>query len=69
MPNNTERREFIELTDAQVEIIAERAAEKAFEKVYMEVGKSVLNRLAWVLGITVISLLLFLAGKDALIKL
>ena len=34
----------IPLTDAQLELIAEKAAERALEKVYTEVGKSVLKK-------------------------
>lgn len=49
-----------------VEQAAEKAADKALEKIYAEVGKTVLRRLAWLLGIVVVSLALWLAGKNAL---
>lgn len=52
------------LTELQIELIADRAAEKALEKVYAEVGKNVLKRLAWLVGVVVVGLGIWLAGKD-----
>ena len=42
------------LTDEQMEIIAERAAEKALAKVYTEVGKSVITKILWLVGALVL---------------
>lgn len=61
-------RQNIPLTDAQIEAIAERAAEVALNKVYAEVGKNVLKRLAWLTGVAVIGLALWLAGNGSLPK-
>ena len=58
----------IQLTDAQIEAIAERAAEVALNKVYAEVGKNVLKKLAWLTGAAVIGLALWLAGNQSLPK-
>jgi hypothetical protein len=58
----------IPLTDAQIEVIAERAAEVALNKVYTEVGKSVLKKLAWLTGVAVIGLAMWLAGHNSLPK-
>ena len=58
----------IQLTDLQIEAIAERAAEVALNKVYAEVGKSVLKKLAWLTGAAVIGLALWLAGNQSLPK-
>lgn len=58
----------IPLTDAQIEAIAERAAEVALNKVYAEVGKNVLKKLAWLTGVAVIGLALWLAGNGSLPK-
>lgn len=57
-----------QLTEAQIEAIAERAAEVALNKVYTEVGKSVLKRLAWLTGAAVIGLAMWLAGHSSLPK-
>lgn len=58
----------IQLTDAQIEAIAERAAEVALNKVYTEVGKNVLKKLAWLTGVAVIGLAMWLAGHGSLPK-
>lgn len=58
----------IELTEAQIDAIAERAANVALEKVYTEVGKSVLKKLAWLTGVAVMGLAMWLAGHNALPK-
>lgn len=58
----------VKLTDAQIEEIAERAAEVALNKVYTEVGKTVLKRLAWLTGAAVIGLSIWLTGHNALPK-
>jgi hypothetical protein len=56
------------LTDAQLEIIAEKAAVKALEKVYTEVGKSVLKKAAWLTGVAVIGLVMWLGSHGTLPK-
>lgn len=55
----------VQLTDEQIEHIAERAAEVAFEKIYKEVGKTVLTRLAWMAGAAVIGLFIWIGGGHA----
>ena len=44
-----------QLSEEQIELIAEKAAEKAVAKltdrVYREVGKSVLSKLSWTVGV------------------
>jgi hypothetical protein len=64
MPTNSE----VQLTDAQIDAIAERAAEVALNKVYTEVGKNVLRKLAWLTGVAVIGLAMWLAGHGSLPK-
>ena len=55
------------LSDEQIEHIAEKAAEKAIEKmtahVYREIGKSVVNKALAVLGAGVVALSIYLAAK------
>lgn len=59
--------DFSPLTDAQVEKIAERAAEKAVAKitdrVYRDVGKNVVQKLFWVIGVISIALFFWLQSK------
>jgi hypothetical protein len=56
------------LTDEQIEHIAERAAQVALNKVYTEVGKSVLKKLSWITGAAVIGLFMWLGGHGSLPK-
>lgn len=57
----------VQLTDEQIEMIAEKAADKAVEKmtalVYQEVGKGVLKKLFWLVGVLAIALYAFLREK------
>lgn len=56
-----------QLTDEQVEKIAEKAAEKAVAKltdrVYQEVGKGVVQKLLWIVGAVCVGLYLWLHSK------
>lgn len=54
------------LTEAQIDAIAEKAARKALQIVYAEIGRNVLRKLAWLTGVVVIGLAMWLAGKNAL---
>ncbi len=61
-----ERRKNITLTDEQMEAIAEKAAHKALEVVYAEVGKAVLKKVAWIVGVVVISVMMWLSYNGKL---
>jgi hypothetical protein len=56
------------LTEHDIDEIAEKAAERALEKVYTEVGKSVLKKAAWLAGVVVIGFFMWLAGNGHLPK-
>jgi hypothetical protein len=43
------------LTTDDIELIAERAADKALEKVYAEVGKSLVKKIFWAVGLVVLT--------------
>lgn len=58
----------IQLTDAQIDEIAEKAAERAFQKIYQNVGKSVLTKLTWMVGAAVVGLFMWLGGNGSLPK-
>lgn len=64
----SDQKHNLPLTDAQIEAIAERAAEVALNRVYADVGKNVLKRMAWLTGVAVIGLALWLAGNGSLPK-
>lgn len=57
----------IHLTDAQIDEIAEKAADKAVAKmttiIYQEVGKGVVNKLLWVIGVIAVAVYSFLTAK------
>lgn len=57
-----ERRTAHPLTDDQINAVAEAAADKALEKVYGEIGKSVAKGIIWVLGVGALALVAWL-GK------
>jgi hypothetical protein len=54
------------LTEEDIDAIADKAAERALEKVYAQVGKNVVTKLLWLIGIVAISLAMWMGGKDHL---
>jgi len=58
---------FAPLTDEQIERIAERAAEKAVTKltdhVYREVGKSIVQKFIYIVGVTAVAFFLWAQSK------
>lgn len=62
--NNTPQNISHRLSEEQIELIAEKAAEKAVAKltdhVYREVGKSVVSKFTWTVGvITLVAVIYF----------
>lgn len=53
-------------TELELDLIAQRAADKALQKIYAEVGKGVLKKLAWWAGVLIVAGAAWLAGKDFL---
>jgi hypothetical protein len=51
------------LTDAHINAIADRAADRALEKVYAQVGASVIKKLMWILGVIALAVFAWLSGK------
>lgn len=49
--------------------IAELAAQKAIDKVYADIGASMVKKLIWGLGVLAVALLIYLAGRGAKIPL
>ena len=54
------------LTEEDIDAIAEKAARKALDIVYAEVGRSVLKKIAWIAGAATIGLFMWLSGKHLL---
>lgn len=50
------------ITEAEIELIAERAADKAIQKIQAEVGKSFLNKIFLLVGASAIALTVMLNG-------
>jgi hypothetical protein len=61
-----ERRTIPQLSDDQIERIAERAAEVALERVYTQIGKSVVSKFLWFVGAATLALAAWLNGSGHL---
>jgi hypothetical protein len=51
------------LSEAEMDAIAERAADRAIEKVYEQIGKSVAQKIYWFIGVAVVGMVMLLAGN------
>ena len=51
------------LTEADIDRIAERAAERAIEKVYTEIGKSIVSKVFYFVGAVTLAVGAWLSGK------
>tara|TARA_R110002126_G_scaffold290035_1_gene446234 strand:+ start:2235 stop:2417 length:183 start_codon:yes stop_codon:yes gene_type:complete len=51
------------LTEAEMDAIAERAADRAIRKMYEQIGKSVAQKVYWAIGIIVVGMMMLLAGN------
>ncbi len=51
------------LTDEQIEVIVERVTERVIENVYISVGKGVVKKAFYIIGIGVLALVTWLAGN------
>lgn len=62
-----ERRTYSpQLTDEQIDAIAERAAERALEKVYTQIGKSIVSKFFLVVGALTLAALAWMNTKGYL---
>ena len=50
------------LSEAEMDSIAERAADRAIRKMYEQIGKSVAQKIYWAVGIVVVGMLMLAAG-------
>ena len=51
------------LSEAEMDAIAERAADRAIRKMYEQIGKSVAQKMDWAIGIVVVGMVMLLAGN------
>ena len=51
------------LTEAEMDAIAERAADRAIRKMYENIGKSVAQKVYWAIGVAVVGMVMLLAGN------
>lgn len=56
------------LTNAEIDRVATRAVELAFQQMYEEVGKSVVKRALWVIGVASLGLMVWLSSKGMDLK-
>ena len=61
--NTEERRHVLSLSEEQLDEIAQRAANRAFEMIYQEIGRGVIKRLYWGVGVTVVAVLMWLGAN------
>lgn len=60
------RTSTVALTEEQLNEIAERAADRALEKVYANIGKSVVHKILWVAGAAALALAAWMKGSGKL---
>ena len=53
------------LSEAEMDAIAERAADRAIRKMYEQIGKSVAQKMYWAIGIVVVGMVFWMAGIGA----
>jgi hypothetical protein len=65
--NGGERRApFSGLSEDDVEELVGRVTQKVLDKCYQDIGRSVVNKALWVIGLVSVSLLIWLAGAGKL---
>jgi hypothetical protein len=56
------------LTEEEIEAIAEKAAEKAVERFYLEIGKATVKKATMVIGAAVVFLLIWMGSNGHMPK-
>jgi hypothetical protein len=62
--NGPERRQYVGLSEDDIERIATRAKELALRDIYISVGKSVVSKIMWVLGAAAAAIAAWLQFKQ-----
>ena len=58
-----ERRAATAISEEQIDLIAERAAERALAKVYEQIGRSVVQKILWVAGAAALAIAAWMKGS------
>lgn len=61
-----ERRAAAALSEEQIDLIADRAAERALAKVYEQIGRSVVRKILWVAGAAALAIAAWMKGSGKL---
>jgi len=62
MYEGKERRRYSLLSDEQLDLISDKAANKALEKITSEIGKTSLKGVAWFIGIVLTAITTYFIG-------
>jgi hypothetical protein len=60
---SNEMQHQVTLTDEQLEMLVEKVTEKVIENVYISIGKNVVKKFFWIVGISTGVLLAWLSGS------
>jgi hypothetical protein len=63
MKHETKTNDF-GVSEELIEHIAERAVDKALERIYTEVGRSVIRKVTWVFGVAALAIAAWLIGNN-----
>ncbi|HXU78619.1 MAG TPA: hypothetical protein VN794_18730 [Methylomirabilota bacterium] len=63
VPDEPERRQVLNLSEEQMNEIADAAVDRAFERIQLEIGKSVINKIYWLAGLVVVALFAWAAAN------
>lgn len=58
-----ERRQTVTLTEEQLDHIVQKVADEVFNRIYAEIGKSLVKKLSWMFGISILGLFIYMASK------
>lgn len=56
------RRPFRGLSEEEVELLVGRVSQRVLENFYQEVGRSVMSKVLWVIGLVTVSLVIWLTS-------
>lgn len=60
---STSERRMETISEEDIEKIADKAVEKAMDRLYREVGKSILQKFIWLVGVGTVALYMWIQGR------